>query len=456
MSVVRGREPDICSGPLLSNMLRFAVPIILSGILQTLFNTVDAAVVGRFGSATALASVGSTASLTHLIVNVFLGLSTGAGVAVAQAMGAENRGGVRRTIRSSVLLSLVSGVLCGAVGVLGAPVFLGWMGCPADVLPGAAIYMRIYFVGMPAILLFNYGSSILRAMGDTKRPLYFLLAAGIVNTILNLVFVIPLGMDVAGVALSTALSQCGAAVLVLLCLRRLPRDVRLDRLGADRKSLWLILRIGVPAGLQASLFSLSNVVLQSSVNSLGTTAVSASAAATNIDNFVYIGMNGVSQSATTFAGQNFGAGKLHRVAYTVRDSVVLTTAIGAALGMTECLLARQLLALFTADPAVIALGIERMQLIGTTYYLFGIMDALSSVLRGMGRSFTPMVLTLLGVCGLRVLWALFVFPLYPGLRFLFWCYPLSWGATLVIMLIYYRVVMGKERRHAGADLSAVS
>lgn len=456
MTLLRSRDLKICSGPLLYNMFRFAVPIILSGILQTLFNTVDAAVVGRFGCATALASVGATASLTHLLINVFLGLSTGAGVATAQAMGAEDRASVARTIRTSVTASLVSGVLCAALGAGCAKLFLGWMGCPADVLPGAATYMRIYFVGMPAILLFNFGSSILRAMGDTKRPLYFLICAGAANMILNLIFVIPLHMDVAGVALATVLSQCAAAVLVLLCLRRLPADVRLDRLGADRQSLRKILVIGVPAGVQASLFSLSNVVLQSSINSLGATAVSASAAATNIDNFVYIGMNGVSQAATTFAGQNYGAGSLQRVATTERDAFVLTTVIGAGLGLIECLLGRQLLGCFTTDEAVIAMGLGRLTLIGSTYYLFGMMEATSSVLRGMGRSFTPMAMTLLGVCGLRIAWALFVFPHLRELTFLFFCYPLSWGATLVVLLIYYGAVIRKERRHATAALPAVS
>ena len=455
MSVLRRRDPEICTGPILRNMLRFATPIIVSGILQTLFNTVDAAVVGRFGCATALASVGATASLTHLLINVFLGLSTGAGVAAAQAIGAEDRAAVARTVRTSVTVSLVSGVLCAAVGVSLAAVFLGWMGCPADVLPGAATYMRIYFFGMPAILLFNFGSSVLRAMGDTKRPLYFLLCAGVVNTILNLVFVIPLHMDVAGVALSTVLSQCGAAALVVLCLRRLPADVRLDRLEADRQCLAKILRIGIPAGVQACLFSLSNVVLQSSVNSLGSTAVSASAAATNLDNFVYIGMNGVSQSATTFSGQNYGAGKLRRVARTERDAFVLTTAIGAGLGLLECVFGRSLLGFFTTDETVIALGLGRLILVGSTYYLFGMMEATSAVLRGMGRSFTPMVMTLVGVCGLRVAWALFVFPMLRELTFLFVCYPLSWGVTLVVLLVYYVGVMRKEKKHAHTALPAL-
>ena len=443
----RGRV-EICTGPLLVNIFRFSAPIILSGLLQTLFNTVDAAVVGRFGSATALASVGSTASLTHLLVNVFLGLSVGAGVAVAQGIGADDRERVRRTVQTSVSLSLASGVLVAAVGILFSRTFLRLMGSPPEILDGAATYMRIYFAGMPAIMLFNFGSSVLRSMGDTRRPLFFLLCAGIVNMLLNLLFVISLHMDVAGVALSTVLSQCGAAILVVLCLCRLPHDVRLEvrKPGMDAACLWKILRIGVPAGLQSCLFSFSNVIIQSSINSLGATAVSANAAATNLDNFIYIAMNGISQSTTTFVGQNYGARDLPRVRRSAADAAVATLVVGGALGLIEASFGQHLLRLFTTDSAVIAVGMQRIEITATTYYLCGLTEVLSGALRGTGRSFLPMCVTLLGVGGLRVLWVYTAFPLAPNLGTLYWCYPLSWLVTSLVLFGLCLGVFAKEKR----------
>ncbi len=449
MSVGRTRaRVEICTGPLLVNIFRFAVPIILSGLLQTLFNTVDAAVVGRFGSPTALASVGSTASLTHLLVNMFLGMSVGAGVAVAQGIGAQDRERVRQTVRTSVTLSLLCGVLVAAVGVLFSRTFLQWMGSPAEILDGAATYMRIYFAGMPAIMLFNFGSSVLRSMGDTRRPLYFLLCAGVVNMALDVLLVIALHMDVAGVAFATVFSQCGAAALVVLCLVRLPRDVRLDprRLGLNAQCLWKILRIGVPAGMQSCLFSFSNVIIQSSVNRLGALSVSANAAATNLDNFVYIAMNGVSQSATTFVGQNYGARNLRRVRRATADTAVATVVIGCALGSAEALFGPQLLRLFTTDPAVIDVGMQRIAITATTYYLCGLSEVLSGALRGTGRSFLPMCVTLLGVGGLRVLWVYTVFPILPQLGTLYWAYPLSWAVTGLVLLGICLVVFKKEEK----------
>ena len=454
MSAIReGGRVQITDGPLFVNIVRFAVPIILSGLLQTLFNMVDAAVVGRFGSPTALASVGSTASLTHLLVNLFLGMSIGAGVAVAQGVGAKDRESVRRTVQTSVALSLLCGVLVSAVGVAFSPTFLRWMGLPAEILGGASTYMRIYFAGMPAIMLFNFGSSILRAMGDTKRPLYFLLCAGAVNAVLNLLFVIVFRMDVAGVALATVISQCGAAALVTACLTRLPHDVRLSRKGfcIDGRSLWKILRIGVPAGLQSCVFSFSNVIIQSSVNSLGAAAVSANAAVTNLDNFIYIAMNGVSQSTTTFAGQNYGAGKLHRVRRTALDAALATVIVGCALSLVEAFFGRSLLRLFTTDPAVISIGMQRLRITSTTYYWCGVMEVISGVLRGMGRSFLPMSLTLLGICGVRLGWVFAVFPIDPTLGTLLMSYPFSWILTSVVLFLLMLITFKKERKKQDAD-----
>ena len=454
LSAIReGGRVQITDGPLFVNIVRFAVPIILSGLLQTLFNMVDAAVVGRFGSPTALASVGSTASLTHLLINLFLGMSVGAGVAVAQGIGAEDHESVRRAVQTSAALSVVCGVLVAGVGVAFSPTFLRWMGSPAEILGGASTYMRIYFAGMPAIMLFNFGSSILRAMGDTKRPLYFLLCAGAVNALLNLLFVIVFHMDVAGVALATVISQCGAAALVTACLTRLPHDVRLSREGfrIDGGSLWKILRIGVPAGLQSCVFSFSNVIIQSSVNSLGAASVSANAAATNLDNFIYIAMNGISQSTTTFAGQNYGAGKLRRVRRTALDAALATVIIGCALGLVEALCGARLLRLFTTDAAVIAIAMQRIRITSTTYYWCGLMEVISGVLRGTGCSLLPMSLTLLGVCGVRLGWVFAVFPIAPSLGTLFLSYPFSWILTSFVLLALLAIILKKERKKHDAD-----
>jgi putative MATE family efflux protein len=322
------------------------------------------------------------------------------------------------------------------------------MGSPAEILDGAATYMRVYFAGMPAIMLFNFGSSVLRSMGDTRRPLYFLLCAGAVNMTLDLLLVILLRMDVAGVALATVLSQCGAAALVVLCLRRLPHDVRLElrRPGMDAQCLRKILRIGVPAGVQSCLFSFSNVIIQSSVNSLGATAVSANAAATNLDNFVYIAMNGVSQSATTFVGQNYGARDLRRVRRATADTAVATLLVGCAIGVVEALFGQTLLRLFTTDPDVIAVGMQRIEITATTYYLCGLTEVLSGALRGTGRSFLPMSVTLLGVGGLRILWVYTVFPILPQLGTLYWSYPISWLVTGTVLFCICLAVFKKEKK----------
>ena len=437
---------DICRGPLLINILRFSVPIILSGVLQMLFNSADTAVVGHFGNPTAMASVGSTASLTHLIVNLFLGMSVGAGVVVAQGIGAEKHDAVQRTIHTSAVLSVLCGVVVAVIGILFSPTFLRWMGSPADVIDGAALYMRIYFAGMPAIMLYNFGSSILRSMGDTKRPLYFLVCAGVINVVLNLIFVIVFKLDVAGVALATVISQCGAAVLVVLCLMRLPADIRLDlrHLHPSRKYLMLIMAIGLPAGLQSCLFSFSNVILQSSVNSFGSVAVSANAAVSNIDNIIYIAMNGVSQSVTTFAGQNYGAHNIRRVGRSMLDASLVSTIIGMLLGIIACLLDTQLLSIFTNDPAVIEMSLDRLFITASTYFLCGLMETFSGTLRGMGRSFLPMVVSLLGACGLRLLWIFTIFPYHRTLDFLYLSYPLSWGITASVHLLFCLIVLKKE------------
>lgn len=454
MALQRRRGVDIVSGPLMKNIFFFAVPIILSGVLQMLFNAADTAVVGRFGSSTALASVGSTGSLTNLIVNTFMGLSTGAGVAVAQAVGAGKRDEVRETIRTSVTLSLICGVIVALIGILGCPYFLRWMGSPADVIGGSTLYMRVYFAGMPAIMLYNYGAAILRSMGDTKRPLYFLTSAGVVNVLLNLLFVIGMHLDVVGVALATVLSQCGAAVLVVMCLLNMPPDIRLElrNLGLRKACLGKIIRIGLPAGLQGVLFSFSNVIMQSSVNSFGSATISANAAAYNLENVIYIALNGVAQSATTFSGQNYGARNIARVRKTALDAALLVTAMGGILGLSMCLGTRQLMHIFTTDAAVIEIGVSRMFFTTTMYFFCGLMDVFSGTLRGMGRSFIPMLVSVFGVCGIRISWIFFIFPIERTLDVLYLSYPLSWCVTACFHLLFCIIVLHKERKNVCSDL----
>lgn len=442
---VRSYEIDMCNGPIFGKIVAFAVPLILSGILQLLFNAADIIVVGRFAGSESLAAVGSTTSLINLLINVFIGLSIGANVLVAQFYGAQRRKDLEETVHTAMLLAALGGVFLIVLGVLLANPLLELMGTPEDVLPLAALYMKIYFVGMPVTLLYNFGSAILRAVGDTRRPLYFLLTAGIINVVLNLIFVIMLSMGVAGVALATVISQCVSAVLIIQCLVRsdAPYRLRRDRLKITPQKLGQIAKIGLPAGLQGAIFSISNVLIQSSVNSFGSVAMAGSTASANIEGFVYTSMNAVYQTALSFTSQNFGAKKFDRITKILFYCLGLVTAVGLVLGGSAVLFGRQLLGIYSSKPEVIEYGMSRLRLICGPYFLCGIMDTMVGGLRGIGCSVVPMLVSLTGACAFRVVWIFTVFAMNRTLQTLYLSYPVSWAITFSAHVICYILIRRK-------------
>lgn len=439
------RDSDMCSGPILGQLIVYTLPIILSGVLQLLYNAADVIVVGRYAGYTALAAVGSTGSLINLFVNLFLGLSIGVSVAVAQSYGAQDYDAIFETVHTAICTAAIVGVLVCVLGVVAARVVLEWMACPADVLDQAALYLRIYFFGVPGTMLYNFGAGVLRALGDTRRPLFFLTVSGLCNVILNLVFVIRFGLGVAGVAYATVISQYMSAVLMLLCLTNAHGPQHLDwtRLHIYKERLWFIIKIGLPAGLQSAFFSISNILIQSSVNGFGSIAMAGNAAANNIEGFVYTSMNSVTQAATTFTGQNYGAKKYDRLGRICLVSIAFTSVVGIVMGNGFYLLGRSLLRFYNPDPAVIDYGMLRMSVVCTTHFLCGIMEILVSAMRGMGHSLLPMLVTVAGACGLRILWVYTVFAQNPTLTTLYISYPVSWIVTAAIHLICLLLIRRK-------------
>jgi len=444
-------EIDMIHGPLLGKILLFTLPLMASSILQLLFNAADIVVVGRFAGSEALAAVGSTGSLINLLTNLFMGLSVGANVLVAHYYGAGQQSEASETVHTSVLLSLIGGCVLAVMGILFAAPLLSLMGTPDDVLPLSALYVRIYFAGMPAMLLYNYGSAILRAIGDTKRPLYYLTFAGILNVGLNLLFVIPLKMSVAGVALATIISQGLSAVLVLRCLMKSEGGCHLDlrKLRINKSKLFKILQLGFPAGLQGSVFSLSNVLIQSSVNSFGSIVMAGNSAASNIEGFTYVAMNSFYQAAITFTSQNMGAMEFKRIRKIALECIACVTIAGALLGNLSYLFGVQLLGIYSSDAEVIRFGLYRLGIIGTTYFLCGIMDVFVGCLRGINYAFLPMVVSLLGACGLRILWIFTIFRTHHDLEILYISYPISWFVTGFVHMICYIFLFRRMVRRNG-------
>ena len=438
-------------GPLLGKILLFTLPLMASSILQLLFNAADIIVVGRYAGSDALAAVGSTGALINLLTNMFIGFSVGANVLVARYYGAGKPDEVSETVHTSVMLSIIGGVLLAVIGIIFASPLLELMGTPENVLPLAALYVRIYFAGMPVILLYNCGSAILRAIGDTKRPLYYLAIAGVLNIILNLILVIVFEMSVAGVALATIISQTLSAVLVIRCLMHIEGGCHLDlhQLKIHSHKLWKILQLGLPAGLQGSIFSLSNVLIQSSVNSFGAIAMAGNSAAANIEGFTYVAMNSFYQAAITFVSQNMGAMEFKRIRKIAWQCLACVTVTGALLGNLSFFFGHQLLGIYSDEAEVIRYGIYRLEVIGTTYFLCGIMDVCVGCLRGIGYSFLPMVVSLLGACGFRILWIFTVFKGHHDLHTLYISYPISWAITasvhMICFLILYRRMVKKSR-----------
>lgn len=432
-------EMDMCHGPLLSKILIFTIPLMLSGILQLLFNAADIVVVGQYAGNTALAAVGSTGSLINLLTNVFIGLSVGSNVLVARYYGAKNQQATSETVHTSILLSLISGIFLAFIGILLAKPLLTLMGTPDDVLSQAALYMRIYFLGMPVMMLYNFGSAILRAIGDTKRPLYFLAFSGMVNVVLNLYFVIFLHLGVAGVALATVISQCLSAILIVLCLMREEGacHLALHKLHITKDQFFLILQVGLPAGLQGAIFSISNVLIQSSINSFGSTAMAGNTAAANLEAFIYTAMNSLYQTNLSFTSQNFGAKKYPRIHKILWLCLGLVIVVGFSMGGLTYLFGHQLLGIYTSDIEVIEYGLKRMAVICTTYYLCGMMDVMVGSLRGLGYSIMPMMVSLMGACGLRIVWIFTVYQWHRSLFMLYISYPITWMITFSAHVICY-------------------
>ena len=447
-------DVDMCNGPLVGNLLRFSIPLMASGILQLLFNAADIIVLGQFASSSAMAAVGATSSLNSLMVNLFLGLSIGCSVVMAHSYGAQDWRRVHDTVHTAVLLALICGAVLVVVGIPLLPVLLRRMDTPADLLDQSILYMRIVFVGMPAMMLYDFGAGILRATGDTRRPLFFLTAAGITNATLNVIFVLVFQLDVAGVALATSISQYLSAFLILRCLSEPgthyqlhPREMRICP-----PVLVQIIRVGLPAGIQSVVFSISNVLIQSSINIFGTLAVAGSTASSNIENFVYTAMNSVYQAALNFTSQNIGAGKKDRIPLILRDCLMIVTVIGLVLGGLAVFFGRQLLSIYSSDPEILPYGLERIRVICLTYFLCGLMDVTCGVVRGMGAAVTPTIVSLTGACVLRVIWIYTVFVAFHSLFVLYPSYPVTWVVTCAVHLICFSIFYRRLRQSSAVSV----
>ncbi|MBD5130656.1 MAG: MATE family efflux transporter [Ruminococcaceae bacterium] len=443
-------QMDMCSGPVLKKLLLFSLPLMASGVLQLLFNAADIIVVGKFAGDNSMGAVGSTSSLINLFTNLFVGMSVGVNVIAARAHGANSASDMHDTVHTSMLLSVICGAVLAVVGFILAPEMLILMNATENQLPLAVMYLRIYFLGMPATMVYNFGGAVLRAVGDTKRPLYFLTAAGVINVLLNLLFVIALKMDVAGVALATVISQCISAGLTVLCLIKDNTEIHLDvkQLKIRKRILFSVLRVGLPAGFQGTIFSLSNVVIQSSINLFGDTVVSGNSAASSIEGFIYMAMNTFYQAAISFTGQHMGAKKYSRIPRILASSLLCVTVTGLVFGWTAFLLGRPLLGIYSNSSEVVDAGMVRLSIIATTYALCGMMDVMVGMLRGLGYSIMPMIVSLLGACGLRILWIATVFqiPEYHSPRTVYLSYPISWGITLFVHIVCYIVVWRRLKR----------
>ena len=434
-------QMDMCNGPILKKMLIFAIPLICSSVLQLLFNAVDVIVVGKYVGDNALAAVGSNSSLINLFVNFFMGLSIGVNVLVSRYYGAKQDKHLSETVHTAMAVSLASGVVLTILGVAVSPMLLKLMGSPKEVLPLATVYLRVYFLGMPALMLYNFGAAILRSIGDTRRPLLFLIIAGVTNVVLNLFFVIVFHWSVFGVGLATVISQVISATLVVLCLTRETGAIRVEfrKIRIYKDKIMKILQIGLPAGIQSILFSLSNVLIQSAVNSFGATVVAGNSAAANIEGFVYVAMNAFYQANISFTSQNMGAGKykrLNRILLTAEGCVI---AVGLIAGGACYLFGPTLLTLYTDSPNVIAAGMIRFSYVGAVYVLCGIMDVLVGSLRGMGYAIFPMIVSLIGSCGLRIVWLQTIFQMeqFHSIETVYIVYPITWAITAIAHMISY-------------------
>ena len=435
-------EIDMCNGSIMDKLVSFALPLMLSGILQLMFNAVDIIVVGRFSGSEALAAVGSTTALINVFTNLFIGISLGANVLAARFFAAGRKEEMSETVHTSITLALISGILMAFVGLVFSKGALELMGTPEDVIGLSTLYMRIYFMGMPFFMLYNYGAAILRAVGDTKRPLYFLIIAGVINAGLNMVLVIVFGLGVAGVGIATVFSQMVSCVLVLTCLCRTEGSYKLSFSKLSMKGYYLkqIFQVGIPAGIQSTVINFSNALLQSSVNYFGSTAMAGYTAANNILGFLYVSINSVTQACMSFTSQNFGVGKYKRMDRVLMDCMILSVGAALVLGCGAYFFGAEILQVYTEEADVIQCGVEILSITTVPYFLCGIMDLFPGALRGMGYSAVPMVLSIIGTVGMRVLWIFVFFPQHRSLYFLFISYPASWIATIVMQVVCYYFV----------------
>jgi putative MATE family efflux protein len=446
---------DMCNGPLFKNILIFALPIMAMNLLQLLFNAADMVVAGQFSGKEALAAVGATGSLINLIVNFFMGLSVGTSVIVAQEYGANRPEDISRSVHTSLLVSVISGLIVMAIGLSLCEPMLVLMGTPEDILPLSVLYMKIYFLGIPASMVYNFGAAILRAVGDSRRPMYYLVISGVANVFLNLFFVVVLHMGVDGLAWATNISQYLAMALTLVYLIRSDGAIRFipRKMRIDLEKLKRIVRIGLPAGLQSLLFSISNVLIQSAVNSFGSAMVAASSAASNIEGFVGTAMNAYYNAAITFSGQNMGAKKFDRIDTVAKVCTALIFTTWFILSGLTMLFARPLLSIYTSDANIIDLGVLRVNVMMIAYFTCGIMNVFPGITRGMGFSVLPMLCTLVGACLMRIVWLWTIFAWHPTVIMLFACYPVTWtlaGIGQVAIFLYARRKVRAREEAVGA------
>ena len=438
---------DMTEGPLTTKIIKFTIPVMLTGILQLLFNTADVIVVGRFTGKTALAAVGSTGSLINLLVSLFMGLSIGTNVLVARYQGAKDDKAVSETVHTSIALGIVGGLILLIIGVVATRPLLEMMATPEDVIDQSTLYMRILFFGMPLNLILNFGAAILRAIGDTKRPLYYLTIAGVINLFLNIFLVTVFSLGVAGVAIATVISEGVSCVLILLCLKHETGAIRLyfNRIKINPSKCIDIMKIGLPAGLQGCIFSISNVLIQSSVNSFGSTVMAGNTAASHIEGFVYVSMNSLHQTCISFTSQNFGAGKFKRIKKVLINCLVIVAITGLVLGNSAYFFGKYLLSAYNNEAEVISYGLIRLSIISTMYFLCGLMDVMVGAMRGIGYSILPMIVSLVGACGLRIVWIYTVFVKFRTLDILFISYPVTWTITFLSHLVCYYIVTRKYK-----------
>lgn len=448
-------EIDMCNGTLMDKLISFSLPLMLSGILQLLFNAVDIIVVGRFTGRQALAAVGSTTALINIFTNLFIGISLGANVLAARFYASGKEKEMSETVHTSITLALISGLVMALAGVLLARFALNLMGTPNDVIDQSVLYMRIYFLGMPFFMLYNYGAAILRAVGDTKRPLFFLVISGMTNAVLNLVLVIVFHMGVAGVAIGTIVSQLISSILVLRCLYTSNTSYRLyfSKLGIKTQYLKQIFQVGIPAGIQSTVINLSNALLQSSVNSFGSVAMAGYTAANNIFGFLYMSVNAVTQSCMSFTSQNYGVKKLKRMDRVLLACMILSVGVTLTLGCGAYFFGPELLKIYTSDADVIRCGVEVLAFTTVPYFCCGIMDLLPGALRGMGYSGVPMILSIIGTVGTRIVWIFGLFPAHRSLSFLFISYPVSWILTILMQAVCFCFVRKHVHQSVNRDLA---